>query len=268
VKLVNTADLKSAGPKQPLPVRFRFRAPLALVSCFRAVFAVPTIPPRLLQFFGFAPKGLTVSLAWLNRVDSMALSQVARTGAFWPRTSMYSRTCCGVMTSMGIAVSQVPAPALDPICPFWAVSGGYAAKLADKLAQWTRHPASLDRDFGLKRFGEEGVRPRSAGRRNGRSIPVRRLRHYPGNPRGTRRLYYLMAGGPEERQARHLLGRQSRRTRHQLFERIAAEGGGRGPRHLTAHALADHGRGFSRRGSVFPSPLATRRTQLHALAPC
>jgi hypothetical protein len=27
VKLVNTADLKSAGPNQPLPVRFRFRAP-------------------------------------------------------------------------------------------------------------------------------------------------------------------------------------------------------------------------------------------------
>ncbi len=33
---------------------------------------------------------------------------------------------------------------------------GYCATLAHELTHWTKHPARLDRDFGRKRFGDEG----------------------------------------------------------------------------------------------------------------
>ena len=32
----------------------------------------------------------------------------------------------------------------------------YYATLAHELTHWTRHPSRLDRDFGRKRFGDEG----------------------------------------------------------------------------------------------------------------
>lgn len=35
-------------------------------------------------------------------------------------------------------------------------ASGYYATLAHELTHWTRHPTRLDRDFGRKRFGDEG----------------------------------------------------------------------------------------------------------------
>ena len=32
----------------------------------------------------------------------------------------------------------------------------YYATLAHETTHWTRHPSRLDRDFGRKRFGDEG----------------------------------------------------------------------------------------------------------------
>ena len=34
--------------------------------------------------------------------------------------------------------------------------GSYAATLAHEMTHWTKHPARLDRDFGRRKFGDEG----------------------------------------------------------------------------------------------------------------
>jgi antirestriction protein ArdC len=47
---------------------------------------------------------------------------------------------------------------LDGAVPFEAFrdAESYYATLAHECTHWTRHPSRLDRDFGRKRFGDEG----------------------------------------------------------------------------------------------------------------
>jgi antirestriction protein ArdC len=58
----------------------------------------------------------------------------------------------GNMAGYSITSDQVRMP------PFEAFrdAESYYASLAHELTHWTRHPARLDRDFGRKRFGDEG----------------------------------------------------------------------------------------------------------------
>ncbi len=43
-----------------------------------------------------------------------------------------------------------------PCIDFFRDSESYYATLAHEITHWTRHPSRLDRDFGRKRFGDEG----------------------------------------------------------------------------------------------------------------
>jgi antirestriction protein ArdC len=43
-----------------------------------------------------------------------------------------------------------------PCIDFFRDSESYYATLAHEVTHWTRHPSRLDRDFGRKRFGDEG----------------------------------------------------------------------------------------------------------------
>jgi antirestriction protein ArdC len=58
----------------------------------------------------------------------------------------------GDMAGYSLSSDQVRMP------PFEAFrdAESYYAALAHQLTHWTRHPKRLDRDFGRKRFGDEG----------------------------------------------------------------------------------------------------------------
>ena len=43
-----------------------------------------------------------------------------------------------------------------PCIDFFRDSESYYATLAHETTHWTRYPSRLDRDFGRKRFGDEG----------------------------------------------------------------------------------------------------------------
>ena len=43
-----------------------------------------------------------------------------------------------------------------PCIDFFRDAESYYATLAHETTQWTRHPSRLDRNFGRKRFGDEG----------------------------------------------------------------------------------------------------------------
>jgi antirestriction protein ArdC len=51
-----------------------------------------------------------------------------------------------------ISTDNVHMPCID----FFRDSESYYATLAHETTHWTRHPSRLDRDFGRKRFGDEG----------------------------------------------------------------------------------------------------------------
>ena len=48
----------------------------------------------------------------------------------------------------------------------------YCSTLAHEMTHWTKHPARLDRDFGRKTFGDEGLCPRGTRRRDRGRVPV------------------------------------------------------------------------------------------------
>ena len=106
----------------------------------------------------------------------------------------------------------------------------YYATLAHEMTHWTRHPKRLERDFGRKRWGDEGYAMEELVAELGSAFlsadldltPEVRADHasYIGN----------LAQGAERRQAGDLHRRRPRATRRRLPERAAtrrAAGGGR-----------------------------------------
>ena len=65
----------------------------------------------------------------------------------------------------------------------------YYATLAHETTRWTRHESRLDRDFGRKRFGDEGYALEELVAENGFCLRVLRIRPDLGNPGGSCRLY-------------------------------------------------------------------------------
>ncbi len=111
----------------------------------------------------------------------------------------------------------------------------YAATLAHECVHWTKHEKRLARDFGRKRFGDEGyTREELVAERFG--VSLGRSRHYARRARRSRRLYRVVAQGAAERHALHLHRCQPRAARGRLSARLArrivryddrAGGGGR-----------------------------------------
>jgi antirestriction protein ArdC len=79
------------------------------------------------------------------------VQRIAQADAFFATTGADIRHG-GNMAGYSITSDQVRMP------PFEAFrdAESYYAALANELTHWTRHPNRLDRDFGRKRFGDEG----------------------------------------------------------------------------------------------------------------
>jgi len=77
----------------------------------------------------------------------------------------------------------------------------YYATLAHEETHWTRHPSRLNRDFGRKRFGDEGYAVEELVAELGSAFPLRRPRIDAGSPGRPRLLYRVVDHRIEERQA-------------------------------------------------------------------
>ena len=82
---------------------------------------------------------------------SETVQRIERAEAFFAATGAKvvhggSRACYVISTD------NVHMPCID----FFRDSESYYATLAHETTHWTRHPSRLDRDFGRKRFGDEG----------------------------------------------------------------------------------------------------------------
>ena len=98
----------------------------------------------------------------------------------------------------------------------------YAATLAHELTHWTKHDKRLARDMGRVKWGDEGYAREELVAELGCAFLCADLGITPGSPRGSRRLYRLMAEGAEGRQAPDLLRRQPCPARRRLSARPAA----------------------------------------------
>ena len=58
----------------------------------------------------------------------------------------------GHQASYSVATDRIQMPPFES----FETATGYYATLAHELTHWTKHPKRLDRDFGRKRFGDEG----------------------------------------------------------------------------------------------------------------
>ena len=79
------------------------------------------------------------------------VQRIARADQFFGATNADIR-CGGNMAYYSISTDHVQMP------PFEAFRGpeSYYATLAHEMTHWTRHKSRLDREFGRKRFGDEG----------------------------------------------------------------------------------------------------------------
>ena len=105
----------------------------------------------------------------------------------------------------------------------------YYATRAHETTHWTRHASRLNREFGRKRWGDEGYAAEELVAELRLCLPVRRPRIDAGGPRRSRRLYRVVDQGPEERQARDLHRRLACAARRRFPARLAesqAGGGG------------------------------------------
>jgi antirestriction protein ArdC len=82
---------------------------------------------------------------------SETVERIARADAFLAATG-------AAITHGGSRACYVPSTdAIHmPCIDFFRDAESYYATLAHETAHWTRHPSRLDRDFGRKRFGDEG----------------------------------------------------------------------------------------------------------------
>ena len=101
-----------------------------------------------------------------------------------------------------------PAPDYVQMPPFEAFQDAesYYATLAHELTHWTKHPTRLDRDFGRKRFGDEGYAREELVAEIGSRVPCLRPASTPEAAGGPRRLSRPLAGRAEGRTS----GRSSR----------------------------------------------------------
>ena len=83
------------------------------------------------------------------RLDS--LERIAPADAFFAATAADIRSG-GNMAYYSAGTDHVQMPPFE--CFHDAES--YYAALAHEMTHWTKHPKRLDRDFGRKRFGDEG----------------------------------------------------------------------------------------------------------------
>jgi antirestriction protein ArdC len=82
---------------------------------------------------------------------SETVQRIARAESFFSATGATVRHG-GNMAFYAISHDRVQMP---PIGAFRDAESYYAT-LAHEMTHWTRHPSRLDRDFGRKRFGDEG----------------------------------------------------------------------------------------------------------------
>jgi antirestriction protein ArdC len=83
------------------------------------------------------------------RLDS--LERIARADAFFAATAADIRSG-GNMAYYSAGTDHVKMPPFE--C--FRDAESYYAALAHEITHWTKHPKRLDRDFGRKRFGDEG----------------------------------------------------------------------------------------------------------------
>ena len=95
-----------------------------------------------------------------------------------------------------------------------------------ETTHWTRHPSRLDRDFGRKRFGDEGYAMEELVAELGSAFLSADLDLTPELRDGSRRLYRVMDQGFEGRQARDLHRRIPRAARGGFSARLAEAASG------------------------------------------
>ncbi|MCP3385948.1 zincin-like metallopeptidase domain-containing protein [Bradyrhizobium sp. CCGUVB4N] len=79
------------------------------------------------------------------------IQRIARVEAFFAATGVTIRHG-GKHACYSISTDHVQMPPLE----FFRDVESYYATLGHEVTHWTRHPTRLDRDFGRKRFGDEG----------------------------------------------------------------------------------------------------------------
>ncbi len=82
---------------------------------------------------------------------TVSVQRIARVESFFAATSADIRHG-GYLACYAISADIVRMPAFD----FFRNAESYYATLAHEITHWTRHQSRLNRDFGRKRFGDEG----------------------------------------------------------------------------------------------------------------
>lgn len=77
-------------------------------------------------------------------------ARIAEVEQFFAQTKADIYT--GAQASYSVAADRIQMPPFES----FETATGYYATLAHELTHWTKHPKRLDRDFGRKRFGDEG----------------------------------------------------------------------------------------------------------------
>ena len=98
----------------------------------------------------------------------------------------------------------------------------HAATLAHELTHWTKHGKRLAREFGRKRWGDEGYAAEELVAELGAAFLCADLGDHAGAARRSRQLHRVVARRAEERQARDLHRRRPCATRRRLPARLAA----------------------------------------------
>lgn len=79
------------------------------------------------------------------------IQRIARAETFFAATGVTVRHG-GNRAYYSVSTDHVQMPPLESFCD----AGAYYATLSHETCHWTKHPTRLDRDFGRKRWGDEG----------------------------------------------------------------------------------------------------------------
>ena len=117
-----------------------------------------------------------------------------------------------------IAADRVQLPPFES----FADAESYYATLLHELTHWTRHESRLDREFGRKRWGDEGYAAEELVAELGAAFLCADLGDHSGAARRSCELHRQLAERAAERQARDLHRRRACATRRRLPARAAA----------------------------------------------